>query len=128
MIRENIDNDEVENAIRLSKVDAKIKNVIIDTPKKKISQKYCQANYIEAKKYYDVWSRSSRNRKNLFSCGRCSRAYEQRKSRKNYITRPAEAGEQLGLLPGDLKEKIDPYLRPLYDALEDCMYKDKLPN
>ena len=29
-------------------------------------------------------------------------------------------------MPGDLKEKIDPYLRPLYDALEDCMYKDKI--
>tara|TARA_B100000886_G_scaffold253760_1_gene179441 strand:- start:1223 stop:1681 length:459 start_codon:yes stop_codon:yes gene_type:complete len=37
-----------------------------------------------------------------------------------------EAGEQLGFLPGDLKEKIDPYLRPLYDALEDCLYSDKI--
>lgn len=38
------------------------------------------------------------------------------------LTRPAvEAGEQLGFLPGDLKEKIDPYLRPLYDALHDMM-------
>ena len=32
----------------------------------------------------------------------------------------------MGFYPGDLKEKIDPYLRPLYDALEDCMYKDKI--
>ena len=46
---------------------------------------------------------------------------------KIILSRPAvEAGEQLGFLPGDLKEKIDPYLRPLYDALEDCMYKDKI--
>ena len=38
------------------------------------------------------------------------------------ITRPAvEAGEKLGFLPGDMKDKVDPYLRPLYDALYDCM-------
>ena len=49
------------------------------------------------------------------------------KVEKIILSRPAvEAGEQLGFLPGDLKEKIDPYLRPLYDALEDCMYKDKI--
>ena len=38
------------------------------------------------------------------------------------LTRPAvEAGESLGFLPGDLKEKVDPYLRPLYDALHDVL-------
>jgi phosphate starvation-inducible PhoH-like protein len=43
------------------------------------------------------------------------------------LTRPAvEAGESLGFLPGDLKEKIDPYLRPLYDALDDMIPSDKL--
>lgn len=43
------------------------------------------------------------------------------------LTRPAvEAGESLGFLPGDLKEKIDPYLRPLYDALDDMIPPDKL--
>ncbi|MEL6123727.1 MAG: PhoH family protein [Bacteroidota bacterium] len=47
--------------------------------------------------------------------------------RKIILTRPAvEAGESLGFLPGDLKEKIDPYLRPLYDALEDMLPPDKL--
>ncbi len=47
--------------------------------------------------------------------------------RKIILTRPAvEAGESLGFLPGDLKEKIDPYLRPLYDALEDMIKGDKL--
>lgn len=46
---------------------------------------------------------------------------------KIVITRPAvEAGESLGFLPGDLKEKIDPYLTPLYDALNDMIDKDKL--
>ena len=43
------------------------------------------------------------------------------------ITRPAvEAGERLGFLPGDLKEKVDPYLTPLYDALNDMIHRDKL--
>jgi phosphate starvation-inducible PhoH-like protein len=43
------------------------------------------------------------------------------------ITRPAvEAGERLGFLPGDLKEKVDPYLTPLYDALNDMIPHDKL--
>lgn len=43
------------------------------------------------------------------------------------LCRPAiEAGERLGFLPGDMKEKIDPYLRPLYDALADVMFRDKL--
>ena len=46
---------------------------------------------------------------------------------KIVITRPAvEAGESLGFLPGDLKEKIDPYLTPLYDALNDMIEKEKL--
>lgn len=47
--------------------------------------------------------------------------------KKIILTRPAvEAGENLGFLPGDLKEKIDPYLRPLYDALDDMIQVDKL--
>ncbi len=46
---------------------------------------------------------------------------------KIVLTRPAvEAGESLGFLPGDLTEKIDPYLRPLYDALEDMIPFEKL--
>ena len=44
------------------------------------------------------------------------------------LTRPAvEAGENLGFLPGDLQEKVDPYLRPLYDALHDMMPIDRIP-
>jgi phosphate starvation-inducible PhoH-like protein len=55
------------------------------------------------------------------------RALKEREIRKIILTRPAvEAGEHLGFLPGDLKEKIDPYLRPLYDALEDMIPGEKL--
>ena len=54
-------------------------------------------------------------------------ALKEREIRRIILTRPAvEAGESLGFLPGDLKEKIDPYLRPLYDALEDMIPSDKL--
>ena len=55
------------------------------------------------------------------------RALKDKKVKKIIITRPAvEAGENLGFLPGDLKEKIDPYLRPIYDALEDMVSNEKL--
>jgi phosphate starvation-inducible PhoH-like protein len=55
------------------------------------------------------------------------RALKNKVVKKIILTRPAvEAGENLGFLPGDLKEKIDPYLRPLYDALDDMIPADKL--
>jgi phosphate starvation-inducible protein PhoH and related proteins len=55
------------------------------------------------------------------------RALKNKLVKKIILTRPAvEAGESLGFLPGDLKEKIDPYLRPLYDALDDMIPAEKL--
>lgn len=55
------------------------------------------------------------------------RALKNQTIKKIIITRPAvEAGENLGFLPGDLKEKLDPYLRPIYDALDDMLPKAKL--
>ena len=55
------------------------------------------------------------------------RALKNKVVKKIILTRPAvEAGENLGFLPGDLKEKIDPYLRPLYDALDDMIPAEKL--
>jgi phosphate starvation-inducible protein PhoH len=54
-------------------------------------------------------------------------ALKSRQAKKIVLARPAvEAGERLGFLPGDLKDKIDPYLRPLYDALEDMMPRERL--
>ena len=54
-------------------------------------------------------------------------ALERQEIRRILLTRPAvEAGEKLGFLPGDMKEKIDPYLQPLYDALEDMIPQQKL--
>jgi phosphate starvation-inducible PhoH-like protein len=55
------------------------------------------------------------------------KALKNKQVKKIIITRPAvEAGENLGFLPGDLKEKIDPYLRPIYDALNDMIPFEKL--
>ena len=55
------------------------------------------------------------------------RALKNREARKIILSRPAvEAGEKLGFLPGDMKDKIDPYLQPLYDALEDMIPAMKL--
>jgi len=54
-------------------------------------------------------------------------ALYRKRVRRIILTRPAvEAGEALGFLPGDIREKVDPYLRPLYDALEDMMPADRL--
>ena len=55
------------------------------------------------------------------------RALKERQVRRIILTRPAvEAGEKLGFLPGDMKDKIDPYLQPLYDALQDMIPAAKL--
>jgi phosphate starvation-inducible PhoH-like protein len=55
------------------------------------------------------------------------RALKEREVKKIILTRPAvEAGERLGFLPGDMKEKLDPYLQPLYDALHDMLPYKKL--
>ena len=52
-------------------------------------------------------------------------AYKNKEVEKIILTRPAvEAGEKLGFLPGDLQDKVDPYLRPIYDALYDLLGRD----
>ena len=57
------------------------------------------------------------------------RALKNREVKRTILTRPAvEAGERLGFLPGDLKEKLDPYLQPLYDALQDMIPAKRLQN
>jgi phosphate starvation-inducible PhoH-like protein len=65
--------------------------------------------------------------KTYISVALAVRAMKNKLVKKIIITRPAvEAGENLGFLPGDLKEKIDPYLRPIYDALNDMIPFEKL--
>ncbi len=65
--------------------------------------------------------------KTYISVALAVRALKNKEVKKIIITRPAvEAGENLGFLPGDMKEKIDPYLRPIYDALDDMIPAEKL--
>ncbi|MGD1958042.1 MAG: PhoH family protein [Fulvivirga sp.] len=65
--------------------------------------------------------------KTYISVALAVRALKNKVVKKIIITRPAvEAGETLGFLPGDLKEKLDPYLRPIYDALHDMIPAEKL--
>ncbi len=65
--------------------------------------------------------------KTFVSVAMAVKALKNKQVKKIIITRPAvEAGENLGFLPGDLKEKIDPYLRPIYDALNDMVPFEKL--
>ncbi len=65
--------------------------------------------------------------KTYLSIALAVRALKEKTARKIILSRPAvEAGEKLGFLPGDMKEKIDPYLQPLYDALGDMLPAVKL--
>ena len=60
--------------------------------------------------------------KTYLSIALAVKALKEKKAKKIILSRPAvEAGEKLGFLPGDMKDKIDPYLQPLYDALEDML-------
>ena len=65
--------------------------------------------------------------KTYLSIALAVKALKEKTARKIILSRPAvEAGEKLGFLPGDMKDKIDPYLQPLYDALEDMLPQVKL--
>ncbi len=65
--------------------------------------------------------------KTYLSIALAVRALKEKTAKKIILSRPAvEAGEKLGFLPGDMKDKIDPYLQPLYDALEDMIPAQKL--
>ena len=65
--------------------------------------------------------------KKFFSSIRGSNIVNGKKIDRVILSRPAvEAGEKLGFLPGDMKEKVDPYLRPLYDALYELFGADKI--
>jgi phosphate starvation-inducible PhoH-like protein len=85
---------------------------------------YGQKKYIEAIRKHDVVFAigPAGTGKTYLAMAMAVEFLNQQKVRRLVITRPAvEAGEKLGFLPGDLEEKVNPYLRPLYDALNDMM-------
>ena len=127
-----VDNDEIEAAIRLSmdKSEAKINNIFIKTPKKKIlPRSFTQAKYIDALRENTLTFGlgPAGTGKTYLAVAEAVEKIATGEVERIILSRPAvEAGEQLGFLPGDLKDKIDPYLIPLYDALGDCMNREKV--
>jgi phosphate starvation-inducible protein PhoH and related proteins len=87
-----------------------------------------QKRYIQAIRDYDVvfGVGPAGTGKTYLAMGMAVAAFQERRVSRIILTRPAvEAGEKLGFLPGDLSEKVNPYLRPLYDALHDMMPIEK---
>lgn len=126
---------DVDGAIRLVKggngtaasVDAKQQ---IRTPRKTITPRSpMQADYIEALKEEDLafGIGPAGTGKTYLAVAMGVSLMAEGKIDRIILSRPAvEAGERLGFLPGDLKDKVDPYLRPLYDALYDTMAYDQV--
>ena len=103
---------------------------IIKTPKKSViprSEK--QKNYVRALKESDIIISTgpAGTGKTFLSVAVALTMLLEKKIERIILSRPAvEAGERLGFLPGDMKEKIDPYLRPLYDSLYDLLDFEKI--
>jgi phosphate starvation-inducible PhoH-like protein len=104
--------------------------VTVPGPKKTVSPKSeGQAKYLEAIENNDVviGIGPAGTGKTYLAVAMAVDALYKKRVKRIILARPAvEAGENLGFLPGDLQEKIDPYLRPLYDALEDMIPPDRL--
>jgi len=88
-----------------------------------------QREYVEAIKKYDMvfGIGPAGTGKTYLAMAQAVEALKKQEVRRIILTRPAiEAGESLGFLPGDMHEKISPYLRPLYDALYDMMEAERI--
>ncbi len=88
-----------------------------------------QATYLEAIEEHDIviGIGPAGTGKTYLAVAAAVDALYRKRVKRIILARPAvEAGENLGFLPGDLQEKVDPYLRPLYDALEDMMPQDRI--
>ena len=130
---------DIDYAIRLMSSDDRIqlKDVFLDTvfitaKKNAITPKSrAQKDYIEAIRQHDIvfGIGPAGTGKTYLAMAMAVAALSKGVVDRIILTRPAvEAGETLGFLPGDLTEKVDPYLRPLYDALHDMMRFEKVAN
>jgi phosphate starvation-inducible PhoH-like protein len=89
-----------------------------------------QKRYIEALREHDIvfGIGPAGTGKTYLAVAKAVQALQAKRITRIVLTRPAvEAGERLGFLPGTLSEKIDPYLRPLYDAMHDMLDADSIP-
>jgi phosphate starvation-inducible protein PhoH and related proteins len=130
---------DIDYAIRLLSSDDRVqlKDVFLDTvfitsKKNTIAPKSrAQKAYIDAMRQHDIvfGIGPAGTGKTYLAMAMAVAALTKGKVDRIILTRPAvEAGEALGFLPGDLAEKVDPYLRPLYDALHDMMRFEKVAN
>ncbi len=115
-----------------SMVDREVDDVddLIHTHKKSVKPRgRNQISYVRAIRRYDInfGIGPAGTGKTYLAVACAVEAFEQEKIRRILLVRPAvEAGEKLGFLPGDLSQKIDPYLRPLYDALYELLGFEKV--
>jgi phosphate starvation-inducible PhoH-like protein len=127
---------DIEFAIRILKADhrAGLKDIFLDTvfiasKKRPITPKsLAQKEYIDAIRSFDIvfGIGPAGTGKTYLAMAMAASYLTREKVRRIVLARPAvEAGESLGFLPGDLYEKVNPYLRPLYDALHDMMHFEK---
>ena len=130
---------DVDYAIRVLSEDdrVRLKDIFLDkiyitSTKRSITPKStAQKDYIDAIRNYDIvfGIGPAGTGKTYLAMAMAVAALSEKKVNRIILTRPAvEAGEALGFLPGDLAEKVDPYLRPLYDALHDMMRFEKVSN
>ena len=139
LVNQFINNGSIENKDIVSSVDkfminekVKNKNItdIIKTPKKSIiprSEK--QKEYVRALRHNDIIISAgpAGTGKTFLAVAVGLTMLLEKKIERIILSRPAvEAGERLGFLPGDMKEKVDPYLRPLYDSLYDLFHFEKI--
>ena len=134
IINGNIENKDILSSIDKFMINEKVKNQnvtdIIKTPKKSIiprSEK--QKEYVRALRQSDIVISAgpAGTGKTFLAVAVGLTMLLEKKIERIILSRPAvEAGERLGFLPGDMKEKVDPYLRPLYDALYELFGSDKI--
>jgi len=120
----------VKKNIKLEKSNVKSFKQLIQTPRKSvIARSEKQSEYIKALKENDIVMTlgPAGTGKSFLAVSVAVTLLMEKKIERVILSRPAvEAGEKLGFLPGDMKEKVDPYLRPLYDALYELFGADKI--
>ena len=130
----NIENKDIISSIDKFMINEKVKNQnitdIIKTPKKSIiPRSERQKEYVRALRQSDIVISAgpAGTGKTFLAVAVGLTMLLEKKIERIILSRPAvEAGERLGFLPGDMKEKVDPYLRPLYDSLYDLFHFEKI--
>ena len=130
----NIENKDILSSIDKFMINEKVKNKnfidIIKTPKKTIiPRSKTQKEYVRALRQSDIVISAgpAGTGKTFLAVAVGLTMLLEKKIERIILSRPAvEAGERLGFLPGDMKEKVDPYLRPLYDSLYDLFDYEKI--